>query len=718
MAAVAMTEIDNTATPGWRRFGALMLAVAAVGLPINELHTYALLVALAVVMLTGEIRAQPRAWAAAVAMVAVTAVAQMWLAPPRMDEGHNLFLPNSEVLQRGLPPDVYRHMAQAFDAAYPPEKRCRKGTPGCWLNYRGPDSLYAFSADGIWHDHNASRAVTGLDFSDPVWLRLGFLNEKDYNWIGDSDVHRSERDRRFWMGLMRWQIAMPWFEMIRLPSHMVGGELCWRGEVMWESAADRFVLMSGDGCRDVAPEDIGRRVFGIAIGPAPFEMHLRPPWRTQLRQFVPFALSLVAAFGLMIALVRPNFARAKFAFALMGLGLVVIAVTDASFIGGVRPFDGGDDGLFYDGLARILLQKLLAGDIVGFLEGGEKVFFYGGPGLRYVRALEHIVFGETYFGYLSLVLALPFFVLMLFRRFLPDDWALALTLLFTAIPAGTLFGTSFVQFEQWAGRGFADPAAYILFVAGMLPVVGTAMQGPRARFAPAFFGALLVALGIFMKPVIAPAAAVLMGGAGLAALYQRQWTRLAGLCVGFVFVFSMLLHNWVFGRALVLFSSNAQESNLLVMPPSAWLAAACELVTLNFTGGNLARVPVQVLDWLSGPSGSWFAAPLSAAGVAIVIYVVVRGREFDPWLRLIGASALAQHVVALFYNAATPRYHYLTWFLTMVVTMVWLRQVGLNWICRRYPDICGRIAAHPLSQRLASGLARLQASVCPKKVTS
>ena len=139
------------------------------------------------------------------------------LAPPRFDEGHNLFLPASDVLKRELPADVYRHMAQAFDAAYPPEKRCQKGTPGCWLNYRGPDSLYAFSADGIWHDHSASRAVTGLDFSDPVWLRLGFLNEKDYNWIGDSDVRRDRRDRRFWMGLMRWQIAMPWFEMIRLP---------------------------------------------------------------------------------------------------------------------------------------------------------------------------------------------------------------------------------------------------------------------------------------------------------------------------------------------------------------------------------------------------------------------------------------------------------------------------------------------------------------------
>jgi len=87
---------------------------------------------------------------------------------------------------------------------------------------------------------------------------------------------------------------------------------------------------------------------------------------------------------------------------------------------------------------------------------------------------------------------------------------------------------------------------------------------------------------------------------------------------------------------------------------------------------------------------------------------VLRGRAFDPWLRLIGAAALAQHAVALFYNAATARYHFLTWFLTMLVVMVWLREVGLGWLRRRYPLMSQRIAAHPWSLRLASGLARLQ----------
>jgi hypothetical protein len=85
----------------------------------------------------------------------------------------------------------------------------------------------------------------------------------------------------------------------------------------------------------------------------------------------------------------------------------------------------------------------------------------------------------------------------------------------------------------------------------------------------------------------------------------------------------------------------------------------------------------------------------------------VRGRRFDPWLRLIGAAALAQHAVALFY-AATARYHFLTWFLTMLVVMVWFHEIGIDWLRRRYPSMSERIARHPLSLALAAGLTRLQ----------
>ena len=41
---------------------------------------------------------------------------------------------------------------------------------------------------------------------------------------------------------------------------MVGGELCWRGEIMWEGADEHFALLAGDGCRAIEAADAGRRI--------------------------------------------------------------------------------------------------------------------------------------------------------------------------------------------------------------------------------------------------------------------------------------------------------------------------------------------------------------------------------------------------------------------------------------------------------------------------
>lgn len=684
---------------------AFALVVTVVGLPINSFAAYTLLVVLVTLIFSGELRVQGFVWLGALAIVAVAVAGQTWLAPPRLDEGHNVFLPNAPALKQGLPAEVYAALARDFDVQYPPSKRCAKDVAGCWAEQGVPDGAYAFSADGILYPSSLSRAVTGLDVSNPVWLRLGFINEIKYNWSPASDVDRAWRDRRAWMGLNRWHLTIPWYEAIRLPAAFAGGELCWRGEVLWEGEDEHFVRQPDEGCRTIQVGDVGRRIFGIAIKPETLAMHLTPPWSVRLLAWAQHTLMLAAAIGLVVTLVRVKRCRTVLPLLFVALAVGVIAVDDGSFLGGLRPFDGGDDGLFYDGVGRVILQKLLAGDIWGALEGGEKVFFYGGPGLRYYRAFEHIVFGESYLGYLSLILLLPILVWRLFRRFLPDPWPLALALLFIAVPIGMLFGTSFANYVKWAARGFADPAAYIIFIAGVGLLIGM-RNGPSGKFLPALFGALLLVLGIAMKPIVAPAAAVLLTGCGLAALVRRQWLRVTGLCIGTLPVFSMALHNWVYGHVFVLFSDNANHPWVLVMPPSAYFTALRQLFAFEFSG--LARIVMQLADWLSGPAESYWTIPLNAAGVVILIWVVLRGRQFDPWLRLIGASALVQHAVAFFYNAATARYHFLTWFLTMLVVMVWLHEVGVGWLQRRYPLLCEHFTSLPTTRWLASGLARLQ----------
>jgi hypothetical protein len=703
-------ESAPPAGAGWRKAAALAFAVAAIGVPVNHIAAYLLLVVVAVIIFTGEVSIRASAWIAAGVVVAAALGGQWLLSPPRIAEGHNVFLPGPPegVLQRSLPAPVYRHMADEFDRQYPPAVRCRPGTEGCWQG-SAPERAFAFSADSVFHPSDLSRSVTGVDFSDPVWLRLGFTNELRYNWYTlPPDVHRSDRDRRFWMGLHRWHLAMPWFEMIRLPAAFAGGELCWRGEVMWEGADGQFALLPAEGCRAVEATDAGRRIFGIAIKPDMLAMHLTPPWHVRLLHYAGIGIALGAVLALILVLVRVEVRRAIVPLVLLGLALLVVAIDDASFIGGVRPFDGGDDGLFYDGVGRNIMQNFLAGNIYGALEGGEKVFYYGGPGLRYFRALEHLVFGESYLGYLSLVLLLPLLTWALTRRFLPSRWALTVAFIFVAIPVGELFGTTFLDYSKWAARGFADPAAYILFIAGLLPLVGTMRAGPNGSFIPAFFGALLLALAIIMKPIVLPAAAVLLGGCGVAALASRQWMRVAGLCLGFAPVLSMALHNWIFGHVFVPLSANAAHPDVLVMPPAAYAAALRELITLNFSGGYFMRTLLQIPRWLSGPAESYITVPVNAGGVAVLLYVLLRGRGLDPWLRLIAAAALAQHAVALFY-VATPRYHYLSWFLTLLVAVAWLHERSVDWLSRRYPDVSKRVAAEPIFLWLASGLSRLEA---------
>jgi hypothetical protein len=757
----ALTEKDyRRAAQPWLKLAALLLVVAALGLPVNDLFRYALLVVATVAVVAGTVAARLAPWLGAIAAVALCVLAQILFPAPRIEEGHNVFLGDRAggALEAGLPREAFRIMAAEFDAKYPPARRCAPTQDGCWRGQGFPPRTFAFSADGILNHPAYSRRVTGIDFSDPVWLRLGFINELAYNWNSEiSDLARAQRDRRSLAFLRQWTLTMPWFVMYRFPADFVGSALCWRGEVLWEGADDTFeALTHGDmQCRTLTSADIGRRIFGVAIA-HDLAMRLDPSWPVRLRQLAEPGLALIASAIALALVVRVRVRRLVLPFALIAATLLVALLNDASFIGGVRPFDSGDDGLVYDGFARVILGRLLAGDVAGALQGGEAVFYFT-PGMRYLRAAEHIFFGETYLGYLSLILLLPFLVFALARRFLPLSWAIALTLIFAAIPLGVGFGSSLLQYVKWAARGFADPAAYVLFLGAFVLLLGRLGRGPGDRsaggaepstviagldpaihplrkkafttamdprvkpagdaegsetaassFARAFGAALLFALALTVRPNIAPAAGILLAGAGLMALWQRQFRRVAGLVLGFAAVLGMALHNWVYGGALVLFTTSAAHPVLLTMPPSAYLAALIELAHLDVTE-HVTRALRQIGGWLAGPSESVVMAPLNAAAIVILIRVMML-KAADPWLRLTAAATLVQHGVALFY-AGSGRYYYLTWLLTLLVVAAWVHGEGLDLLRRRFPDFTQRVAKHPACLVLAHGLQRMAAMV-------
>jgi hypothetical protein len=307
----------------WLKLAALILVIAALGLPVNDLFRFALLVIATVVVVTGtargscfetpahsasktrvnalkggllSMRAGTR-WLAAIAAVALCIAGQMMFPAPRIEEGHNVFIVDRAggALEAGLPHEAFRMMAAEFEATYPPARHCAPSEIGCWRAQGFPAQAFAFSADGMLDHPASSRRVTGIDFNDPVWLRLGFINELAYNWNSQaSDVARAQRDRRSLAFLHQWRLTMPWFVMYRFPAAFAGSALCWRGEVLWEGADEKFdaVTHAAMQCRTLTPEDIGRRMFGVAIAHE-LAMRLVPTWEVRLRQLLQPALALV-----------------------------------------------------------------------------------------------------------------------------------------------------------------------------------------------------------------------------------------------------------------------------------------------------------------------------------------------------------------------------------------------------------------------------------------
>jgi hypothetical protein len=123
--------------------------------------------------------------------------------------------------------------------------------------------------------------------------------------------------------------------------------------------------------------------------------------------------------------------------------------------------------------------------------------------------------------------------------------------------------------RQSAARGFGDPAAYALFVAGFVLPLGRpdrAARSLRLRRRPVF------ALALFARPNIAPAMASRFGAGS-----RRSGSTSSGarrMCLGFLPVLGMALHNWVYAVRAV--HPTATHHGTLVTLPSVYLAALSE----------------------------------------------------------------------------------------------------------------------------------------------
>ncbi|OFW02333.1 MAG: hypothetical protein A3I61_19450 [Acidobacteria bacterium RIFCSPLOWO2_02_FULL_68_18] len=661
------------------KLAAAVLLLPAAGPPVLETWEALALAAALFVIVCGTCRRGW--WRIPVAAAVVLATLGVKGALPRADiaEGHNSFLlpEDGGPLEQGLPPEVFANWKAQFDALYPEPEVV---VANSWRALQaGPESLYVRSSDAIWRPAKYTRQVDTVNFRTLAAFRGGFANKLDENfWAGD---------------LVRED--MPFYVMYELTPASVGSRLRWTGQVFWEGSDGRYEEIRHDrvGERTIEPRDIGKRVYAVFFPgqQREFEFRLVPSRTLRLAGWAEALLTLVGLCAVALT-IRPRWSAylRTVSLFLVAYYIVIAGFPEPSSARLGKSYlphgTSSDGGLGYEVHGRTMAILVGSGRVVEALQGTEPVFA-STPGMRYVRMVEKLVFGDTNHLLALLIAAVPIVVFSLMRRFIGALPAWVVTAGFVGLP---LQHFSFLQYVTNGRTGSADGIGAGVFLLGLTLVLHHEPATTQRRLAYVYAGGAALAAAMCLRPHIGLAAA------WVASVYAgRSWARkdlpaAFALAAGVSLALWVPLHNWYYGGELNLATRREAAS----LADASWqdlLRAPVDVFRGRLDSGAVASARQQITTWLWSPVFSyspsssalqWPERTLRVAALVVTMWVAfawaARRQRAPADLALVAGAALWAHAAMLVVAGLTQRY-LLAWDLSVVVLIIWvLRRSGAD----------------------------------------
>jgi len=559
-----------------------------------------------------------------------------------IQEGHNYFVPKSQDQKanyNALPKNVLRELRKDFLRYYPRVSWCDKNAYGCWRYPSSsiiPYNNFAFSADGFWQSPKYSRIVHAVKFSSLETFRGGFVNDNSKNWYAyRSDVKRQN---------------MPFFVMYEIPNSLVSSKFCWRGKIFWQQPNGRFKLLIAKNfmCRKILPSDAGKKIFGISFpGKNDLSIHIISGWQILSAHYFKNILS-VSVLILLLSFFRVRWKNAGTFLLWPALALIIFAFCKphGHTLFYFNILSGGDDGLTYQGMGRVMLYHLKHWHFIKMLEGTAPIFWYM-PGMRYFVMLAKIIFGDTDLAMLLILLSYIGVTLELLRKLFNS----------TKVSVFVFVFLMFIYFGRYmislAMHGLSEPVAIVLLSLGILQLFN--YHDDRESIKSAWLASLFFGLSVIIRPNFVMIACFGMFFAAFSLLKQGKLFKIIKMYSGFLVLLLVPLHNLFFGHKLVLLTSSAFDPSNQKVSLIDYYYALINLFT-HAHADAYARVAMQLHTWL----GIFGIFPLL---LLPVIFVFIK----DFKVRLLTAMALGAHIVMLCWEATDFRYVYLAWFLTAIV---------------------------------------------------
>jgi hypothetical protein len=663
--------------------------LALLGLPILQFWQILLLLAGWLTLAISELRLTRRRLVSSLALVLFILAARALLPGAAIEEGHNIFLATHKetVLKEGLPPLVFQRWRLAFEKQYPPEEY-----PKAEWRDRPLERLFTHSSDALWGPAKYTRQVDTIGFTNLSEFRGGFANEGRYGFFGQDPISLTRS----------FQADLPFFVMYEFSRPTIGSTLYWRGTVFWEKADGSFEEISHqeDTGRIIRAEDVGKKAYALHL-PAPVKSRPwekgryagDPPRLTALSMHLKLSLGLAAAragsqffslagiLGVLILMTRIRWRTFLVAAGLITLSLVIIGVTihfsEGKYLGATYPpHGGGDDGISHEFMGRNMAREFMSGHWQEALRGGQSIY-WDTPGMRYVRFVEKIIFGDTNLGYTSFLALLPWFIYLFIHSLAGFRWAMLGFLIFIFCPLGSL---SFLQYIQNAKLGYAEAMGFGFFILGFTLLMRSQPRwGGDRHKTSAFFGGVCLAGSMFLRPNLALAVPLLGLFYVLACWQSRDFKIMTAAIAGLALALWMPFHNYWYGHQFVLISQ-AGATISIPMRPWTYLQAVPEIISGNFQGIHIVQVASQLSGWLwTLPRLPMASLKIVAEGfmvlklltLAVTVWTAFKYlREGGPLL-VLSWVALAAHLPMLFvFASAQFRYAMMAWDLSAILTIV------------------------------------------------
>ncbi len=493
------------------------------GLPILETWKMVIVLASWLALVYCDVRLEKWRILAAIGIILVVPYSRSLLPRANIEEGHNIFLCTQEngVLQRDLPVEISEEWRRAYNEQYPPGQLPLER----WRKLKAfPTMLYAYSCDALWRAAKYSRQVDGFSFRNLSQFRGGFANDMRYNFYGSDPVSFARN----------FQVQLPFFVMYEWSPQSAGCTLFWQGTVFWQKDDGSYEKINHTDFsgRTIASGDAGKRVYALnlpAVFPGGFKERsesrntpriLRPyelSMRLNLSPKLAFGrlagdiLSLTGVLVLIVLMMRIKWKDYCIAMCITALSLVIIFAvihySSGKFLGHeYPPQGGGDDGIFHESYGRDIAYAAMNGNFGKAFEGGEPVYWFT-PGMRYARAVEKIIFGDTNLGYALFVALLPWIVYLLTKHLAGFRWGMISSLLFLFLPLGSF---SFLQYVRNAKLGYSEAMGFGLFILGIYLFIRCQPRwGGHRDGLLVFAGGLCLTASVFLRPNFAIAVLLL-----------------------------------------------------------------------------------------------------------------------------------------------------------------------------------------------------------------